>query len=95
MKVILMGLHSDASSQSVSAGLAPFFHVRHVELVTQGNPESPWAVIEVDNSYEHVWDVCNRLRGVFHRGKALHLYIPLHQTEVYHDLPPHERIDIP
>lgn len=95
MKVILMGLTRNADAQSVGAGLAPYFHVKHVELVQQGNPDSPWAVIEVEDSYEHVWDVCNRLRGVFHQGKPIHLYIPLHQHDVYHDIPPHERIDIP
>lgn len=94
MKVILMGLHGDASTQSVSEGLTPFFHVRHVELVDQANSGNPWAVIDIDNSYEHVWDMCNRLRGVFHRGKALHLYIPLHQNDIYHEIPAHQRIDI-
>lgn len=94
MKVILTGLHDDACPESVSAGLAPFFHVRHVEMVREGGADNPWASIEVDNSYEHVWDVCDRLRGVFHRGKAIHLYIPLHQEHVFHEIAPHERINI-
>lgn len=94
MKVILMGLHGDACTESVSAGLAPFFNVRHVEMVREGEADNPWAMIEVDNSYEHVWDVCNRLRGVFHRGKVIHLYIPLHQEHVFHEIGPHERINI-
>jgi hypothetical protein len=44
-----------------------------------------------------VWNVCNQLRGVFHRGKKLHFYIPLHQEDVFHDfhnLEPHQRINI-
>ena len=94
MKVILMGLHGDACADSVAAGLARFFKVRHVTMVRDGDPDSPWAVIEVDNAYEHVWEVCNNLRGVFHRGKPIHLYIPLHQDNVYHDIAPHQRIDI-
>jgi len=94
MKVILMGLHGDASPESVAAGLAPFFKVQHVTMVREGDPDNPWAVIDVDNSYEHVWDVCDRLRGVFHRGKRIHLYIPLHQEHVEHEIAPHERIDI-
>lgn len=94
MKVILMGLHGDASTGSVAAGLAPFFKVRHVTMVRDGDPDNPWAVVEVDDSYQHVWDVCNRLRGVFHRGKRIHLYIPLHQDAGFHELAPHERIDI-
>jgi len=94
MKVILMGLHNDACADNVASGLAPFFQVRKVDMVREGDPESPWAIVEVDNSYEHVWEVCNRLRGVFHRGRTLHLYIPLHQEDVFHEIPSHERIDI-
>lgn len=94
MKVILMGLHEDACVDSVAAGLAPFFTIQHVEMVREGRHDSPWAVIDVENSYEHVWGVCERLRGVFHRGKRIHFYIPLHQEQVFHDLAPHERIDI-
>ncbi|SHM66606.1 hypothetical protein SAMN05192549_102172 [Duganella sacchari] len=94
MQVILTGLHGDASEDSVAQGLALYFHVKQVSMVRQGDNDSPWALIEVADSYERVWSVCNQLRGVFHRGKAIHLYIPLHQEDVFHDLEPHQRIDI-
>ncbi|MYM67347.1 RNA-binding protein [Pseudoduganella sp. FT55W] len=94
MQVILTGLHEDASETSVEEELTRFFQVKQVEMIRQGEADNPWAVIEVADSYEHVWNVCNQLRGVFHRGKAIHLYIPLHQEDIYHDLEPHQRIDI-
>lgn len=94
MQIILSGLHGDACETSVAEGLAPFLHVRQVSMVRQGIEDNPWALIEVADSYERVWNVCNQLRGVFHRGKAIRLYIPLHQDNVYHDLEPHQRIDI-
>lgn len=97
MQVILSGLHCDACEDSVTEGLKPFFNVKHVSMIREGEEDNPWALIEVHDSYEHVWNVCNQLRGVFHRGKKLHLYIPLHQDDVYHefhDLEPHQRINI-
>lgn len=94
MQVILMGLNADASEHSVAEGLAPFFHVKHVTMVRDGAVDNPWALIEVNDSYERVWSVCEQLRGVFHRGKRVHLYIPLHQEDVYHDLPAHACIHI-
>jgi hypothetical protein len=57
-------------------------------------PAGRWALIDVADSYDRVWGVCNQLRGVFRRGKALQFYILLHQTDVYRDLEPHERINI-
>jgi len=97
MQVILSGLHCDACEDSVTEGLKPFFHVKSVNMIREGLEDNPWALIEVHDSYEHVWNVCNQLRGVFHRGKKLHFYIPLHQEDVFHDfhnLEPHQRINI-
>ena len=94
MQVILMGLHEDACEESVATGLAPFFHVTQVKMVRDGAVDNPWALIDVHDSYERVWNVCEQLRGVFHRGKRIHLYIPLHQDDVYHDLPAHACIHI-
>lgn len=94
MQVILSGLHGDACEESVAEDLARFFHVKKVSMVREGDSDNPWALIEVHDSYERVWNVCNQLRGVYHRGKVLHLYIPLHQEDVFHDLEPHQRINI-
>lgn len=91
MQVILSGLHGDASEASVAEGLARFFHVKHVNMIRDGMVDNPWALIEVHDSYEHVWTVCNQLKGVYHRGKPIHLYIPLHQNDVFHDLEPHHQ----
>jgi hypothetical protein len=85
MQVILSGLHGDADEASVQEELARFFHIKRVKMIRHGAADNPWALLEVTGSYEHNWRVCNRLRGVFRNGKALHLYIPLHQEDVYHD----------
>lgn len=94
MQIILTGLHGDASEQSVELGLALYFQVIQVRLVRDGEPDNPWALVEVANHYGEVWDKCNRLRGIFHRGKRLNFFIPLHQELALEDFLPHERIDI-
>lgn len=81
MQIILRGLHGDDNEESVARELATYLHVTSVEMVRQGEEDNPWALVEVSDSYERVWNVCNQLRGVFHRGKALHLTIPLHQDD--------------
>ncbi|WP_296951957.1 RNA-binding protein [uncultured Massilia sp.] len=80
MQVVLSGLCGDDCEDSVSAHLSRYLRIEHVCMIRDGKPDSPWALLEVGDSYERVWDACNALRGVFHRGKQLRLYIPLHQT---------------
>jgi len=87
MQVILMGLYGDATEESIAEAMGRYFDVRHVEMIRQGDADSPWALIEVGGSYERVWHACNQLRGAYHRGKRIHLYIPLHQADVYHEFP--------
>jgi len=94
MKVILSGLHGDASESAIIESFAPFFHIRQVEMIREGSPDNPWAVLHIADSYERAWEACNTLRGVFHRGKRLHVYIPLHQPDIYHEFEPHQRVDI-
>ena len=82
MKVILSGMHSDACEAAIIESFAPFFHIRQVEMIREGSPDNPWAVLHIADSYERAWEACNTLRGVFHRGKRLHVYIPLHQPDI-------------
>lgn len=95
MQVILTGLAHDASELHIEEELTRFFHVKQVRLERENGASEPWALIEVADSYERVWQVCQQLRGVFHRGKRIHLYIPLHQEDIYHDLESHLHIRIP
>lgn len=88
MQVILRGLNEQASEQSLTSWLSPFFHVQRVKMIREGARDSPWALIEVADSYERVWSTCQRLRGVFHEGKRLHFYIPLHQSPFHVDPAP-------
>ncbi|MBP1202299.1 hypothetical protein JOD97_000313 [Duganella sp. 1411] len=79
MQVILRGLIEDDCESALTSWLSPFFNVRGVTMIRDGDRDSPWALIDVADTPERVWSACQRLRGVFHNGKRLHLYIPLHQ----------------
>ena len=83
MYFILSGLNADADENRIREGFAPYFSVAGVRLVREGGQDSPWALVEVADSYEKVWAVSNRLRGVYHRGKRLQFYIPAHQPEAH------------
>ncbi|WP_028310912.1 hypothetical protein [Derxia gummosa] len=93
MKFILSGLNADAAEEGIRGGLARYFSVTGVSLVREGNADEPWAVVECADSYEHVWNVINRLQGVYHRGKALRFYIPAHQSHD-HVFEGGERLDL-
>ena len=78
MQVILSGLHGDDTEESVKEVLKLYCHVHHVTMIRDGMNDNPWALVEVTDTYERVWNVCNQLRGVYHRGKRLSLRIPLY-----------------
>lgn len=53
MKVILSGLHGDACETAIVESFALFFHIRNVEMIREGSPRLPWAVL-------HSADSCKR-----------------------------------
>ncbi|MCB1952156.1 MAG: RNA-binding protein [Rhodocyclaceae bacterium] len=79
MYFILGGLQADTSVDLITEGLRPYLTVTGVELIREGDADRPMARVCVDDSYTHVWETANRLRGIYHRGRALTLYIPAHQ----------------
>jgi len=87
MQVILRGLTEDACESNLTDWLSPFFNVRQVKMIRDGERDSPWALIEVADTHEHVWHACQRLRGVFRQGRLVHFYIPLHQAARHFSLP--------
>ncbi|MBB3121025.1 RNA-binding protein [Pseudoduganella violacea] len=83
MQIILSGLRGDDKEQEVEAELKRYFNVVSVHFVREGDPDSPWALVEVNDSYPKVWEVTNRLRGAYHRGKRLRFYVPVHQPHPF------------
>ena len=79
MYFILGGLQADTSKELITEGLKPFFTVTGVELYREGDADRPLARVTVSDSYRHVWETANRLRGIYHRGRALEFFIPAHQ----------------
>ncbi|TVT50899.1 MAG: RNA-binding protein [Denitromonas halophila] len=79
MYFILGGLQADTSVELITEGLRPYFHVTGVVLYREGDADDPMAKVSVSDSYMRVWETANRLRGIYHRGRALTFYIPAHQ----------------
>jgi hypothetical protein len=79
MYFILGGLQADTSVELITEGLRPYFHVTGVVLYCEGDADHPMAKVSVSDSYMRVWETANRLRGIYHRGRALTFYIPAHQ----------------
>lgn len=79
MYFILGGLQADTSTDLIADGLRPYFKVTDVVIYRDGDADHPLAKVAVSDSYMHVWETANRLRGVYHRGRALTFHIPAHQ----------------
>ena len=79
MIFILSGLPVDTCEESIQKGLARYFEIEHIQLDLTTTPNAPFATITVSDSYEHVWEIVNRLSGIFHKGRRLNLHIPTYQ----------------
>ena len=51
MKVILSGLHADACESTIIDSFTPYFHITQVDMIREGSPDSPWAVLQIADSY--------------------------------------------
>ena len=79
MIFILSGLPVDTNETNIRNGLARYFKIEHIRLDLTSTPNAPFATITVSDSYEHVWEIVNRLSGIFHKGRRLHFHIPAYQ----------------
>ncbi len=83
MKLYLSGLQPDATESEIRELLASSLDIQHIEVCSEHTPMSPYALLTVADSYEHVWTIKNRFTGRYHRGTSLRMHIVTYQDQVH------------
>lgn len=80
MQVLIRGLHRDITEQQLRDKLSPYAPVRSVELVRDGDPERPWAWVNLDVDPFTAWRLLRQFDRQYFAGAMMRWYIPAHQS---------------
>ncbi|MBB1630003.1 RNA-binding protein [Cupriavidus sp. UME77] len=79
MKVLIRGLHRDVTEQMLRDKLATYAPVKSVELMREGDPNHPWAWVDLDIDAFTAWRLLRQLDRQYFAGSMMRWYIPAHQ----------------
>ncbi|KAF7963914.1 molybdenum cofactor biosynthesis protein MoaA [Cupriavidus sp. UYMMa02A] len=79
MKVLVRGLRPGVDAATLCAALRPYADVRAVELVRDGDPERPWAWVDIAAGALTVWKLVARLDGRYIAGCHLRWHVPAYR----------------
>ncbi|MCY1250156.1 hypothetical protein D9M68_475490 [compost metagenome] len=79
MQVLIRGLHRDVTESMLQEKLRDHAPVRSVEIVRDGDPEHPWAWVDLDIDRVAAWRLLRQFDRQSFKGSVMRWYIPMHQ----------------
>ncbi|CAG2149286.1 RNA-binding protein [Cupriavidus numazuensis] len=79
MKVLVRGLRPGVDAATLRKALKPYAEVRAVEFVREGDPNRPWAWVDIAAGALAVWKLVHRLDGRYIAGCHLRWYVPAYR----------------
>ncbi len=77
-RILITGLGTDASEQGIRSLLGQFGPVKRVEIIRQGNPDEPVALVEMHIGDGMVAHLESRLAGYWHEGSLISACLLMH-----------------
>jgi hypothetical protein len=77
-KILLMGLSATATEAGIHAWLSSFAAVRKVDLVREGDPTTPLAVVEMDINDGQAFLIVSRISRYWHAGSVISARLLIH-----------------
>ena len=78
MKILLTGLQRDFDVDVLRERMSKFGHVIGVQAVLEGDPERPWAIVEMALGVAEGTEVARRIDGIYHIDRFIHARVMLH-----------------
>lgn len=78
MKILLTGLQRDFDVDALRDRMLKFGYVIHIQVVRDGDPEQPWAVVEMALNVAEGTEVARRIDGIYHIDRFIHARVMLH-----------------
>lgn len=78
MKILLTGLQRDFDPQALQERMSHFGHVVGVQPVLEGDPEHPWAIVEMALSVAEATEVARRIDGIYYIDRFIRARVMTH-----------------
>lgn len=78
MKILLTGLQPDFDPLALRERMAQFGPVVDVQTVRDGDPQQPWAVVEMALGVAEATEVARRIDGIHHVDRFIRARVMLH-----------------
>ena len=78
MKILLSGLQQDFDLETLRERMTKFGPVLDVQVVRDGDPEQPWAIVDMDLGAAGATRVARRIDGIYYIDRFIHARVMLH-----------------
>lgn len=79
MQILIRGLRRNVTEAMLRDLLAQHVAVNSVEIIREGDPERPWAWVDLAVDRFMAWSLLRQMDRHVFAGGRMHWYIPVHQ----------------
>lgn len=79
MKIMLSGLHGDFDADTLKARMSHFGPVKDIQVITEGDPDKPWVLVELAIDPAQATEVARRIDGIYFRDRFLRALVMPHE----------------
>jgi len=76
--ILIRGIGADATEEEIASWLGQFGPVEHIDIVRDGNPDAPVALVAMNIGQGAANYVVSRLTCYWHEGRLIKAYLMIH-----------------
>jgi hypothetical protein len=77
MKIVLSGLQPDFDLESLRDRMTKFGPVTDIQAVRDGDPDQPWAIVDMALDVAEATEVARRIDGIYYIDRFIHAHVML------------------
>ncbi len=77
MKILLTGMQPGFGLETLKRRMAQFGPVTEVQAVDDGDPEQPWAIVDMAVGTAEATDIARRIDGIYHVDRFIRARVML------------------
>lgn len=75
MKILLTGLQPGFDLEALRKRMAQFGPVTEVQAVEEGDPERPWAIVDMAVGTAEATEIARRIDGIYHVDRFIGAHV--------------------